>query len=241
MSATFPEQNHATFGILAFSESFVAFCEPKQTQRDFQTKVEEKHDSMDIPDPVWIQILGYLTADNLLQFASLSEQERIQNPLFNRLFHLCGDKDLWRKIKWQGGNVKPIVLRKLIKFLGPHTESICLEGKSSGGKKSRLSIPESFLHSVQSRCKNLKNIQFIHCILDFHQSPLKKLPPNVETISLENCQWTNLPNLAVRSLQSSPFFKLKKRLTKLRTVQIGPDQKWLGRLDKRCLDQINLQ
>ena len=79
---------------------------------------------LDLPDSVWLKILCYLSADNLLPWTNLTEKERNDFLLANRLFHLCGDKELWRQIKWNGGKVKPFVLRKIVKFLGPHTEKI---------------------------------------------------------------------------------------------------------------------
>ena len=78
---------------------------------------------LDLPDSVWLKILCYLSADNLLPWTNLTEKERNDFLLANRLFHLCGDKELWRQIKWNGGKVKPFVLRKIVKFLGPHTEN----------------------------------------------------------------------------------------------------------------------
>ena len=81
---------------------------------------------LDLPESVWLKILRHLSADNLLSWTNLTEVERNNFVLGNRLFHLCGDKDLWRQIIWKGGKVKPVVLRKIIKFLGPHTEKIWL-------------------------------------------------------------------------------------------------------------------
>ena len=79
---------------------------------------------LDLPDSVWLKIFGYLSVDDLLPWTNLTEKERDSFLLGSRLFHLCGDKELWRQIIWNGGKVKPIVLRKIIKFLGPHTKKI---------------------------------------------------------------------------------------------------------------------
>ena len=196
-----------------------------------------------IPDSVWLQILSYLSADNLLLWTNLTQVERDNFALGHRLFHLCGDKELWQKVNWRGGNVKPIVLRKLIRFLGPHTETICLEGSYSQNvnKKKQLCIPESFLHSVQSRCTRLKEIVLVNCTLDYYETPLKKLPASVEKIVLHSVHWTNLPIIVVRTLQSSPFFKLKKRFKNLKSVEVRDGDRWLSRQDRNCLNVINLQ
>ena len=190
-----------------------------------------------LPDAVWLKILHHLTADNLLLWTNLSQKDREGYPLGHRLFHLCGDKVLWKRVIWQGGNVKPIVLRKLIRFLGPHTKSIRLEGSPKG--KGKLCVPESFLHSVQARCTGLKEFVLVHCSLDYYEAPLKKLPAaSLEKIVLQSVRWNNLPHSEVRSLQSSPFYKLKKRFGHLKSVQVFDDG-WLGRQDRRCLSVIN--
>lgn len=195
---------------------------------------------LDLPESVWLKILRHLSADNLLSWTNLTEVERKNFVLGNRLFHLCGDKDLWRQIIWKGGKVKPVVLRKIIKFLGPHTEKICLHGGSS--KSQKLTIPESFLHSIQSRCTRLKHIQLFNCALDHHFAPLRKLPLSIEFVDLFGVDWINLPrkDLRLGSL-SSPFFKLKKRYKDLKSVQVSEEfgRYWLTPSDHRCLLEIN--
>lgn len=195
---------------------------------------------LDLPDSVWLKILCYLSADNLLPWTNLTENERNKFLLASRLFHLCGDKELWRQIIWNGGKVKPFVLRKIIKFLGPHTERICLQGGWT--KSQKLVIPESFLHSIQSRCTRLKHIEFSNCILDHYSTPFKKIPRSIESIILNGVEWLNLPTKDLRlGVSSSPFFKLKKRYPNLRLVQVREDLSrcWLTRSDIKCLQEIN--
>jgi len=197
---------------------------------------------LDLPDSVWLKIFGYLSADNLLPWTNLTEKERNSFLLGSRLFHLCGDKELWRQIIWNGGKVKPIVLRKIIKFLGPHTKKISLRGGLS--KSQKLPIPESFLHSIQSRCTNLKHIEFVNCVLDNHFTPLKKLPLSIERIDLDRIVWLNLPSKDLRlGQQSSPFYKLKARYKYLTSLQagrrIGPNESWLTSSDAKLLNVIN--
>jgi len=206
----------------------------------------EKTNISSLPDSVWLKILQYLTADQLITWTNLSEVERQTSPFFQQLFHVCGDKELWRHVIWRGGVVKPIVLRKLIKFLGSHTKRIFFEGsRSSTSKKvskSHLLIPESLLHSIQIRCPKLEDIRFSRCCFDYHSHPLKKLPISTKHIELMNIHWLNLPNEAIRGLQSSPLFKLKKRLPKLEGVTFGvskPNKSWVNRYDVICLFEIN--
>lgn len=186
-----------------------------------------------LPDQVWLKILGYLTSDQLLIWTNLNEDQRRQFPLAWRLFHLCGDKSLWQNIHWQGGNVKPIVLRKIVRFLGCQTKEIILQGEPTKQRHKQLSIPESLLHSIQNRCHNLKSIKLINCTLDFHCSPLKKLPQRrLETIVLSGVEWINLPN--IKTLHNSPYFRLKKRLPNLLSVQVLNCH--LDKYDQKCLE-----
>ena len=88
------------------------------------------------------------------------------------------------------------------------------------GKNDRKKFPvrESFLHSVQNRCSKLKELEFMNCTLDYNETPFRKLPKSLEIFRLKKIVWTNLP--FIKTLQSSPFFKLKKRLPFLKTVRM---------------------
>ena len=172
-----------------------------------------------VPDSVWLEILSYLSSDNLLLWTTLPEIEIQKCEIFRRLFHLCGDKSLWKSVDYQGQN-KPIILRKLIRFLGPFTTKI----KFSGLKKKKLKIPESLLHSIQNRASHLKTLELIDCCLDYHESPLRKVPRSIEKITLDNVSWTNYP--FVPSLRGSPFFQLHKRFEKLKEIQVINGDKW---------------
>lgn len=168
----------------------------------------------DLPDQVWLNILSYLSADNLLVWTSLTVEEQAEFGLFSKLYNLCGDKALWRRVIWEGGNVKPIVLRKLVRFLGPYTQVIRIHG---GLAKAKLLIPESLLHSIQTRCTSLSELHLINCSLQYHDAPLRKLPRSLERLVLNNIVWKNLP--VVPTTHGSPFFRLSKRL---------PCLKWVG-------------
>lgn len=187
-----------------------------------------------LPDQVWLKILRHFSSDQLLIWTNLNEDQRREFPLAWRLFHLCGDKSLWQNIHWQGGNVKPIILRKLVRFLGSQTKEVVLQGeKKAKQRHKQLSIPESLLHSIQNRCPNLTSFKLINCTLDFHCFPLKKLPQKrLEKLVLENVEWINLPN--IKSLTNSPYFRLKKRFPKLKTVQVFCQA--LDKYDKKCLE-----
>ena len=119
-------------------------------------------------------------------------------------------------------------------------EKNSLHGGSS--KSQKLTIPESFLHSIQSRCTRLKHIQLFNCALDHHFAPLRKLPLSIEFVDLLGVDWINLPrkDLRLGSL-SSPFFKLKKRYKDLKSVQVSEEfgRYWLTPSDHRCLLEIN--
>ena len=65
-------------------------------------------------------------------------------------------------------------------------------------KNQKLTIPESFLHSIQSRCTRLKHIQLFNCALDHHFAPLKKLPLSIEIVDLIGVDWINLPRKDLR-------------------------------------------
>lgn len=185
-----------------------------------------------VPDSVWLEILSYLSSDNLLLWTTLQEIEIQKCEIFRRLFHLCGDKSLWKSVDYQGQN-KPIILRKLIRFLGPFTTKI----KFSGLKKKKLKIPESLLHSIQNRASHLKTLELIDCCLDYHETPLRKVPRSIEKITLDNVSWTNYP--FIPTLRGSPFFQLHKRFEKLKEIQVINGDKWLSRQDRNCLKIIH--
>jgi hypothetical protein len=174
----------------------------------------------DLPDQVLLEILSYLPAENLLQWTNLTASEKAKFPLGSRLFEICGDKTLWRNVHWTGGTVKSSVLRKIVRFLGPYTISIHLQG-GDGGKNRRklLQVPESLLHSVQTRCTCLLELELENCTLDYHEGPFRNFPRSLEKIVLKNVTWTNLP--FIKTLQSSPFFRLKKRLPSLQEVRFN--------------------
>ena len=188
-----------------------------------------------VPDSVWLEILSYLSSDHLLLWTNLTEIELKECQFYRRLFHLCGDKSLWRTLNWEGGSCKPIILRKIVRFIGPYTTKIRLSGGNN--LKKKLKIPESLLHSIQTRATKLEILQLENCSLDYYETPLRKLPKTVEKITLNSVSWTNLPFF--RNLQASPFFKLKKRLPELKEIRIEGDAKWLGKQDRNCLKLIN--
>ena len=191
-------------------------------------------DFSSVPDSVLLEILSYLSSDNLLLWTSLPETELQKYKIFRRLFHLCGDKTLWKSVHWQGAS-KPIILRKLIRFIGPYTTEI----KFSGDLKKKLKIPESILHSIQNRASRLKSLELINCALDYHETPFGKIPRSVEKITLNSVIWTNYP--FIPTLRGSPFFKLQKRLRYLKSVQVINGDKWLSQQDRNCLKLIQDQ
>ena len=194
-----------------------------------------------VPDSVWLEILSYFSSDNLLLWTALPEIEIQKCEIFRRLFHsfhLCGDKSLWKSVDWQGRISKPIILRKLIRFIGPYTTKIKFSGFDST-KKKKLKIPESILHSIQNRATHLKTLELVNCTLDYHETPLRKVPRSIEKITLDNVSWTNYP--FVLTLRASPFFQLHKRFEKLKEIQVINGDKWLSRQDRNCLKTIQEQ
>ena len=139
---------------------------------------------------------------------------------------------------WQGRISKPIILRKLIRFIGPYTTKIKFSGFDST-KKKKLKIPESILHSIQNRATHLKTLELVNCTLDYHETPLRKVPRSIEKITLDNVSWTNYP--FVLTLRASPFFQLHKRFEKLKEIQVINGDKWLSRQDRNCLKTIQEQ
>ena len=194
----------------------------------------------DIPDLVWMKILSFLTPENLLLWANLSQSDQSKCSFNRRLHNLCFERKLWRQIHWESGKVKPQVLRQIIKFMGPHTTKICIKGTDSR-KKLLLAIPESFLQSIQNRCNNLQTLQLINCSVDYHSTPLRKLPQSVESILLDNVLWLNLPPIVVRRLQASPFYGLKKRFPNLKSLKVTDQEthRQFGKLDFGCIKVIN--
>ena len=140
--------------------------------------------------------------------------------LHTRLFHIIADKSLWTNISYhaRGGKNKQSSandLRKMVKFLGPHVQEI----KICGTDKCKFLIRESFLHSLQRLCTRLKVLHFEYCCLNYHEAPLRKLPQSLKCLHLTNIVWSNFP--FIRTLQASPFFKLKNRLPYLEVVIIN--------------------
>ena len=152
------------------------------------------------------------------------------NDLLNRDTTLA----LYKKVSTAGSAVYWNIIMKY------SFEKNSLHGGSS--KSQKLTIPESFLHSIQSRCTRLKPIHFFNCALDHHFAPLRKLPLTIEIVDLLGVDWINLPrkDLRLGSL-SSPFFKLKKRYKDLKSVQVSEEfgRYWLTPSDHRCLLEIN--
>ena len=170
-----------------------------------------------LPDNVWLKILSFLSSDNLILIFS-NVPKNSHELLYTRLFHLCADKSLWTNISYHGGGKNKHSaandLRKIVKFLGPHVKKINICGMN----KCKFLIRESFLHSVQRLCTRLKVLQFKHCCLNYHEAPLRKLPRSLRCLHLINIVWSNFP--FIRTLQASPFFKLKNRLPYLEVVII---------------------
>ena len=136
--------------------------------------------------------------------------------------------------------LKMIVQSRKDMVMKYYSFTISLNGGLLKGQK--LTIPESFLHSIQSRCTNLKHIEFFNCSLDHHLTPLRKLPKSIETLDLIGIDWQNLPTKSLRlGALSSPFFKLKKRYKDLKKVQVFEEfgRYWLTPSDHKCLLDIN--
>ena len=171
-----------------------------------------------LPDNVWLKILSFLSSDNLiLIFSNIPKNSHLM--LHTRLFHIIADKSLWTNISYhaRGGKNKQSSandLRKMVKFLGPHVQEI----KICGTDKCKFLIRESFLHSLQRLCTRLKVLNFEYCCLNYHEAPLRKLPRSLRCLHLINIVWSNFP--FIRSLQASPYFKLKNRLPYLEVVII---------------------
>ena len=176
-----------------------------------------------LADSIWLQIFGFLNDSRTLL--------NLELHVGGQLGRVASDFSLWRHVNVVDVRSKED-FRRFVHKLNAKTLSIRLKAAKKR-KKADVKLSSAFLRSVKLRCPNLRSLtlrDFAVCCLEW---PFIDLPAqSLETLSLRGSHLNDLPR--IRSLTTSPHFPLKRRLFKLRTLDLRDCGSWLKECDIRA-------
>jgi len=164
----------------------------------------------DLPDHIWLTILGYIDDSFLLSRLHYSD------TIPTVIRRVAGDFQLWKSVRV----VNPFNrgrLRKIVSFLGRHTRHITVSADKLPKDRDGFLL-ESFFTSVRGRCTNLKTLYLKRLHIDANLRLASNLPKSLEVLGLHDVNWTNLPH--IRAITSSPFYNIRDRLPNLKRIEI---------------------
>ena len=111
---------------------------------------------LDLSDDVLLHILQRLSHPDLLNL----------NETCVRLQRVSSDDTLWRNVSTKTFPLPPHKFRKILKFLGPKTQSIVIGGRLS--PKMEVLTP-AILESISAKCPALTELSLESCAIDAEQ------------------------------------------------------------------------
>merc|ERR1719369_486422 len=167
-----------------------------------------------LPNELLVLILHNCNGSDILNFG-----EAIQNP---QVENILSNKTLWRT-----PTIGPTNLRRYVKYLGPHTTFITINGfvrvkpqtfrpcKQTWEKSEHL--PDSVIGSIRLRCPNLTTLNLNNCVIDIDKVKISLFPKSLKHLKLSCVELLNLPQVRT-AVTASPFFCIKKSLPLLETL-----------------------